>query len=260
MIEDGCYGGMMALLVGAAKASGIRVAEYQHSLVTGSHQAYNYGPAINGSDYQKFLPDDFLLWGEFWGEQVRLPCSRVIIGNPWLSDAVAARPSIPQTTGPERILVASAGLNPEDLSRFVRELSAALPGREIVLRIHPSERPTLIARYGALVAQGVRIDELDLYESIARSSLVTGDISSVLFEATAFGKKVSCRRSAQSDAMNPGEILQTVDSGEECARLSITDSLPLAEGPPPSPRLWADGWQANFRRYVERILPIIQPG
>jgi hypothetical protein len=156
--------------------------------------------------------------------------------------------------------VASAGLNPEDLSRFVRELSAALPGREIVLRIHPSERPTLIARYGALVAQGVRIDELDLYESIARSSLVTGDISSVLFEATAFGKKVSCRRSAQSDAMNPGEILQTVDSGEECARLSITDSLPLAEGPPPSPRLWADGWQANFRRYVERILPIIQPG
>src|SRR5262249_11540305 len=81
--EEGCYG-HMAVFNATARDRGIRVAEFQHGLVTRGHDAYNVGSSLAASGaYRMTQPNTFLSYGEWWNGQFNAPVEqKVVVGNP----------------------------------------------------------------------------------------------------------------------------------------------------------------------------------
>jgi hypothetical protein len=83
IVEEGCYG-HMAVFNATARAHGVDVAEFQHGMVTRSHDAYNVSPLLAGSAaYRATQPTSFLAYGAWWNDQLNAPVRHmVVICNP----------------------------------------------------------------------------------------------------------------------------------------------------------------------------------
>ena len=82
--EEACYGGAdNASAILAARNLGIVTAEYQHGTVSSSHIGYNFSTEMSRSEaYRQTLPEYFLTYGSWWGEQINAPVKKITIGNP----------------------------------------------------------------------------------------------------------------------------------------------------------------------------------
>jgi len=250
LIQGSCYGGALALLTYTARESGARVAEYQHGLISRQHQAYNFGPAIAGSAYADYLPDDFLYYGRFWSTVARNPCRPVVLGNPWLSLEID-RLRRGDRIGPRTILITSSSHDPAALIRFVTSLVEGAPGRRIVLRPHPAEADVAQQRYGSLASRGVELDRAPLYDSLADADCVVGEISTTLFEALSFGIPVFCLAGGATAHHNvEGALVEVSDPAEILGALQGCGPAP----PRHSAEYWASSWDENYRTYVRGIL------
>lgn len=249
--------GHYASIIAMMKDRGIHVAEPQHGWLGPTHAAYNFGEAMFSREMQRTLPDELLLFGTYWANGLLHPGELTVIGKPHLEAAVSRAPAV--DSRPRELLVVSSMADPDEMSDFVVDLRAALPGNwTVVFRPHPAERATFSQRYPRLVGvEGVRVDErADAADALASSRGVVGVASTVLFEAVAFGCQVFVRDSPFLDyyvgdlfgepikgADGIERLVAELGSGEE-----MQDLNDLSE------EMWASGSVDRFEEWASAKL------
>lgn len=190
-IHCASYLGLTGEITRRFKEYGVKTVEVQHGYVGPEHYAYNY-PSGNAEPAMKeYLPDYYLTFGKYWGEQIQTPSTIVTVGNPMLDRSVEDLQK-KSSSRSNSILVVSQGTVTSKMVKIAKYLSQALPKHTIIFKLHPGEVP-FTHRYEDLKKyHNVQIRTYDnIYELIASSEIIVGYNSTTLFEAIAFsGKRI----------------------------------------------------------------------
>lgn len=245
-----CYGAAAATLMVAANRAGIATAEFQHGATGGGHDAYNFAPAIiEDANYRCTFPRYFLAYGQWWSEQMNVPVSKVVIGNPHRDDMLAR---LPPTNSPKRtILMLSDGVEFEkylDLARTLESFAARRDLR-VVVRPHPIERTIVRSRHGERVG-AIEIDNTgDLYLSLGGAHAVISEVSTGLFEAAGLADKLFMWDTPKTRFGYPQHPFQAFETPERLLELlADPDSGQLTAASHES--IWAPSWRDNYQRFL----------
>lgn len=253
ILEDACYG-TYGHITSAAKRSGAKVAEFQHGLVNRNHEAYYFSSELLDSPITNDFPDFFLGYGKYWMDQIRIPCRKLIIGNPHLSAMVRqSSPVSTANTETKTILFVSSALNPELYRRFISEMIDHMPdGYAVCFRPHPQESKQLSALYGDFFESfQVEIDSTDnIFDSISTAEALIVEISTAAYEALALNKRVFIIDTEESRKyMDPNLFEYFVTSGSElCTSLKKRQEAGVTGVD--SDYVWASGWRDNYHQFL----------
>ncbi len=252
LLEQACYGDF-ALFNQVAREMGVRVAEPQHGMVSGGHDAYCYAPVLRESEaYRACLPHDFLGYGAWWNSQINVPVQKWVIGNPHYSEQ---RRSISPAQGAQTdILLLGDGIEFSLYLALSQELAQLLRGHyRIVLRPHPLERAEVQLRFPEGRAGDVLIDSnRDIYSSFATAHAVVGEVSTGLFEAQGIAGRVLLWETAKARFSYPQHPFcsfadaRALVEALQAPRSAQTEAL--------AEEIWAPGWAGNFRKYLAHAL------
>jgi hypothetical protein len=246
LVQEGCYG-YMAVFDAVARDHGILVAEFQHGMVTRSHDAYNVAPTLAESEaYRRTQPHAFLGYGDWWLGQFSAPVAeRIAIGSPHRTAILRQWSPRPDRRS---ILVLGDGFETDAHIAFAERVANLAPGSSrVVFRPHPLEAHRVQGR-------GLRVEvdgESDLYSSFANSQAVVAESSTALFEAVGLVQRVFAWDTPKSRfylGSHPFE--SALDPADLVARLSGPGPSDAPEGE----SLWADDWESRFRAFLERVL------
>ena len=252
VIEDGCYGNWGSL-IRCAKLKGIHVAEYQHGLVSCNHEAYNYLPQTFAK-VRDVLPDTFLAYGRYWADQISIPSTVRIVGNPHLSDSLDAGVQPQSPSASRSLMLATGGLDSADYQRIALEfLQHAPPEWNVILRPHPSRRTSAAGDYSLLAGHTrFKLDlSTDYYEALRAVEVVVGDASTAVMEAAAFGKRVLLIDHPEVQRNYPGIFPVFADGAELVALLAERSS---AAELPEVDSIWAGDWRASYSSFVNEVV------
>jgi hypothetical protein len=253
--EEACYGGAdNATAILAARKLGMVTAEYQHGAVSSGHDAYNFAPAVSNSHgYRQTLPDYFLSYGSWWGDQINAPIKRIAIGNPHRNETIktfsAANADI------RTILILGDGIETAIYLDLCERLKVALGGIvEVIFRPHPLERSSVLLRHPDGFAGNVRIDSNhNIYSSFREVGVVVSEISTGLFEAIGLVPKVFIWNTPKARFSFPSHPFQSFFDANELARLLRDDSAGRVSTQQID-SIWAPDWQRNYRDFSEGVM------
>jgi hypothetical protein len=252
-VEDGSYGAR-SYIFKWARAKGITTAELQHGLISANHPAYNYSAGIVQSpQYGRYLPEFLLTYGPYWNDQTNTSSQSIVIGDSDLSECSKHKEPARRDDGKTVILVVSSGGFPEAMSGIALGLRRLLPSTvyEIVFRPHPGEIPLVNERYSQLALAGIRMDlGTDPYESLGKSHVIAGEMSTVLFEALAFGKPVFAWDNEYGRVQFSGKELRRFKTSEELADLLRAD---LDETASDVHIFWEHRWRDHYRSFIQGV-------
>lgn len=197
IIEDAHYGGY-SNLIKLCKNLDIKVAEFQHGYIGNNHLAYNFHENIK-NQIKDYFPDYMLYWGEYWAMNSDIPGEKKIIGFPYLEKKHIDLQNKYQNKD-IYILFVSGGNIPFEYVKLGKMLKSLYPNKKLVFRPHPSERPAINERYNELINNGWEIDNKNLYDTLSKTEIcISLEVSTVLYEATVFCKKVFLINSRASE-------------------------------------------------------------
>jgi hypothetical protein len=244
IVEEGCYSSM-AVFNAAARAAGVTVAEFQHGMVTGGHDAYNVAPTLSRSAaYRETQPSAFLAYGRWWTEQFSAPVpTRVVVGNPHRSEVL--KNWMPAKRR-DRVLVIGDGIETDAYLEFCQQLAATSPAdTRISFRPHPRER-----RRVALSGHPFEIDrEPDLYESLAATRTVIAERSTALFEAVGLVPEVLVWDTPKSQFYLGEHPFPRFRDVHEAVSL-LSGPMPPSVAEQFGADVWAADWERRFSDYA----------
>lgn len=247
LIEDGYYGLEKASLIKAAKDLNIKVIEPQHGFINENHPSYNYGMGVlNNEAYKMYVPDTLLCYGEFWANSIQIPGEKYILGNPHLEKSLK---NLEHVIVLKKILVLGSGVTINETNELLTKLLRIKPSQyEVVYRPHPQERSDVSLRYGIPIANGIRIDEKELFYSMAESEIIIGELTTAIFEAAALQKKVFLYNSSYTKTYFTENI-------KHFKLFSLTDIAIIFEDYIPdissSEYYWAKDWETKYRQFMQ---------
>jgi len=252
LVEEGCYG-HMAVFNATSRECGVAVAEYQHGIATGGHDAYNVAPVLERCEaYRHTMPDYFLGYGAWWNRQFNAPTEKVVIGNPHRTACLDRRTPWVREQG--LILVLGEGIETNSYLDFCRQLGSIMSSNyKVVFRPHPLERSRVFALPSA-IAQGFQIDrEPDIYPSLAGADVVVAELSTGLFEAVGLTRRIFVWNTAKSRFGLPNHPFASFDTVTDLARMIQGDSgAGVVSGGAPE-EIWAADWQGRFRSFIDGV-------
>jgi hypothetical protein len=260
-IEDGSYGNQSYILKWAEDLE-IKTAEFQHGVISLSHPAYNYGPAIfESEEYKKYLPKYFLTYGQFWSDNIRTPSEKIVIGNPHFSSKLEeyeGKTRQHENTYKTILIVSDPPLS-HDFIKFTTELSNKLKNKnfKIIYKLHPREAHLLNERYLPLknLQNITLVTSGDIYDLIFNSDFIVGSVSTTLFEAMGFNKPIFVYNCIFSQVTVPQSIGIRFRTGHELFEL-IKNNLRIK----PIKNIeyyWARNWKEKYKNFIEnKILNI----
>ncbi|QVW22562.1 hypothetical protein KJF94_22275 [Pseudomonas hormoni] len=252
LLEQACYGDFSPINQ-IAREMGIRVAEPQHGMVSGGHDAYCYAPLLRDSaEYKACLPHDFLGYGSWWNKQINVPVEKWVIGHPHYSEQ---RRGMSLAKGVQNdILLLGDGIEFPLYVALATELAELLRGQyRIVLRPHPLERVEVYRRYPDGKIGDVFIDtNRDIYSSFISAHAVAGEVSTGLFEAIGIAGKVLLWETPKAQFSYPSHPF----SGFVDAKGFVEELLkPEGSGLPVIDEdIWASDWVSNYKNYLGHVL------
>jgi hypothetical protein len=241
LAEEGCYG-RMAVFNSVARDRGVRVAEYQHGMVTRNHDAYNVAPVLEASPaYKTTQPAGFLAYGPWWNGQFNTPVGeKVALGNPARTEALKSwSPSAVR----ERFVVLGDGIETAaSLDRCI-DLQAAVPAPiQVVFRPHPLERGSELLATRPEVALD---EEPSLYASLASAHAVVGESSTALYEAFGLVSQVYAWDTPKSRFYLGDHPFTMLNEA------SLLDDVPLdGKQAEVAPTLWEADWRERLSAYL----------
>jgi hypothetical protein len=248
MLIQGASHGALAHVCTWARAAGIITAEPQHGIISRSHLAYNYGTrSLADGDFARCLPQHLLVYGEFWGGQVRSASAIDVIGCPHFSETARRR----RATG-DNVLVVSQGICTDLMVRLTTAIAQRFPKRRCVFRVHPGEL-AFRERYASLAKlANVELSERgDIYDQLAAASAVVGYSSMALVEACGLGLPVFVYDDETTRAYLPRQVGTRFRSADELLGLLV---LPTPADLDPNAFFAAD-WRERYRDFVMYCRP-----
>lgn len=254
--EEACYGGAdNATAMLAARHLGMVTAEYQHGAVSSGHIAYNFAPAVSATQaYRKILPDYFLAYGSWWGEQINAPVKKIALGNPHRAETLAVSP-MGHTHRPQ-ILILGDGIETTLYMALCASLSVALGSAfEVIFRPHPLERACVWDKHPGGFVGAVRVDTCkDIYSSFQLAKAVVSEVSTGLFEAIGLVPKVFIWDTPKARFGYPIHPFHVFSDVTELARLILDESAGHV-GTQQMESIWAPNWQRNYLDFLEKAVP-----
>lgn len=241
----GRYGHLMLL----GKELGIATMDIQHGMIFTNHTNYTWGEQISANTlFTAQYPDYFLTYGTFWHAQMRLPGTRPVpIGNPWFSMQTAGLTCQPGSQ--PMIVLFALGAYYDEYIPFISKLKIALPpDSRIAVRPHPLVDAQA---YKIFREPGIEVDtNKNIYESLNAASVVIGDVSTVLYEAAAIGKRVfSFIVEETKNAPMPFESFSHPDELVEKLFSPDVGRLPQAQ----RNMFFAPDWEKNYKSFINSM-------
>jgi hypothetical protein len=252
--EDACYGGNDIALIHAARLNNMVVAEYQHGAISRGHDAYNVADALVASkSFHKILPEYLLTYGNWWSNQANIPVKKIAVGNPHLSESIAALAPVAERK--KKVLVLGDGIETDlylELASRVYEI-VRNQGMTVAFRPHPFERDRIRSMQ---LPSGVVLDKHpDIYPSLIESRVVISELSTGLFEAAGISDMVFLWDTPKSRFAFPELPFQSFSTIEELeAHLNVLNFSHDSYNSIPADELWKPNWKQNYRRFVEGVL------
>jgi hypothetical protein len=237
----------MAVFNAAARDRGIRVAEFQHGLVTRNHDAYNVTPRLAASPgYRATQPNTFLAYGRWWNDQFNAPVDeRVVLGNPARTDALRSWAPAGERT---KLLVLGDGIDTAASLELFASLKSQIPAPvRVVYRPHPLERPSELV---ASLEAGDVDRERDLYASFASTRLVVGEASTALYEAIGLVPEIYAWDTPKSRFYLGDHPFGMLDDSVGLTSESLTER-PASGTRGVATDYWAEGWETALQSFVE---------
>ncbi len=246
--HDGGFGGNVEL-IRICKEKNIIVAEFQHGFISNDHLTYNYGKGVKQC-LADFLPDYMLFWGKYWADGADIPGKKIVIGLPYISKKFN---QLSDRRKEIFILLVSGGKVPEDYVSLAKLLRKAFPGKRMVFRPHPSERPAVKERYHEIINTGWEIDMENIYSSLSASeNCISLELSTVLFEAVLFCNKVLLVRNRANEFCQlynlPFKIVNNSDELIDSLNANCLNSNSFNKE-----ELFSSKWEENFHNFLEEI-------
>ncbi len=236
-----------------AKENGLITAEYQHGSVSSGHDAYNFSKTLcQAYEYRKTLPQFFLSYGTWWGDQINLPCKKICIGNPY-------RTEILKDINMERkqrtdILVLGDGVETEKYLALCSSLENAIGDKyRVVFRPHPWEREAVAAKYGKKRNQVYIEWKKELYNAFTSTDILVSEISTGLFEAIGLVQTIFLWETKKSRFCYPSHPFSTFESPEELVQ-KIQSGGEGTVSPLVIESIWAPDWEKNYRNFLDDVL------
>lgn len=249
--EEGCYG-HSGVFNATAREMGVIIAEYQHGTVSVGHDAYNLAPVLARSEaYRRTLPEYFLGYGEWWHDQINVPVSKVVIGNPHRTEQLAE----PNSPSPDKtdILILGDGVETRMYLDLAHRLADSLgPAWRVVFRPHPMERSEV--GVGDSIERNVFLDfNSDIYAAFRTAHAVVSEVSTGLFEAVGVADRILIWDTPKARFYYPehpfafftdaADLTDKINDG----KTGILEMQDLD-------RIWAPNWKENYLRFIdERI-------
>lgn len=253
--EEACYGGAdNASAILAAKNLGMVTAEYQHGAVSSGHIAYNFASAISSAQaYRQTLPDYFLAYGSWWGEQINAPIKKIAMGNPHRSETLDFSSSV--LAQGQQVLILGDGIETTVYLELCEHLAAVLGSSvKVVFRPHPLERSSVWANHPDGLVGKVRIDvNQDIYSSLREAGAVVSEVSTGLFEAIGLVPKVFIWDTPKARFGYPVHPFQGFSDANELARLVLDESAGRVSAQQME-SIWAPNWQRNYLDFIEQAV------
>ncbi len=224
-------------MIAGAEAEGLETIEVQHGAMGPYHAGYSFaweGPV-------PYTPRLFLSWGPLWTAQTPLPRGTQVrvMGAPGIAQRIAAHKGAPRT---DDVAVISQGSIGVKLAPYAKALAAALPGRQVLFRPHPSEDT---GRLAALLGLGenapgtlrliTRDEEPDTLALQARCAVQVGVYSTAVYEGLALGCRTVIADLPGAEYMDglvaQGEAIRCADPAE-AAEAIRSDAVPLPQADP----------------------------
>jgi len=248
IIEDGYYGLEKASLIRAAKDLKVKVVEPQHGFINQNHPAYNYGSKISCNDfYKKYMPDTLFCYGQFWANSISVPNEKYILGNPHLEESLKKLKAVDLL---KQILVLGSGVTVDETKALLNSLlEIKSPLYNVVYRPHPQEFEDVFLRYGELISKGVKLDLGNLYESIAQSEIILGELTTTIFEAIALKKRVylydsSYTRTYFNSQIKYFKVFSLANIRIIFENYSVDDEAVNY--------YWRKGWEESYRNFIKK--------
>ena len=247
LLEEACYG-HFSIVNKVARELGIKIAEFQHGIIHPNHPAYNYSDFLctNQEYFEKALPDYFLLYGQWWGEQVNIPdpIKKVVIGNPHRTEIVSNLDR--KDSGGNNIVVLGNGFNVDQYTELILNLQRELGDQfEYYYRPHPGEKAR--ENQGKVSDSNIRIDNSpDIYQMFARAKVVIAEGSTAMFEAIGLVDRIivwdrlTDRRLLED---HPFESFKTIDD--------LVELLRSAKMEYSASELWAESWRDKYKQFLK---------
>mgnify|MGYP000989724058 CR=1 FL=1 len=247
-IHCASYLGITGEITRRFKEYGIKTIEVQHGYVGPEDYAYNYPESNKAQIIKQYLPDYFLTFGQYWGEQIRTPSRVVPVGNPTLNNFINV--SQKETfIKPKTILVVSQGTVTYKMVRITKYLSQKLPNYTIIFKLHPGEVPFTYRYEDLMKYSNVQIKTYDnIYSLIATSEIIVGYNSTTLFESVAFSGK---RIFILNNDFIPDSLGYKFSSCQELCD-AILDGESGYPSAPPS-YFWEPNWEEKISSFLNRL-------
>lgn len=180
-------------LIAGAQAAGVWVVEPQHGLLSNRHPLL----AWPNRKQVAYLPNELLLWGDYWAQETDLPKSvlSTIIGEPSSLTSIRAKAaSSPRVSG--TVLVVSQSQQTTQILDIALRAADANPGLVFTLKPHPQELKSQFADHLTAVGRSLPANlhfaspAESAFGLIAASEFVVGVHSMALVEALTLGAKV----------------------------------------------------------------------
>jgi len=188
-------------LISAAKELGIPTIELQHGLADNNHLAYNF---LDSSLENKYFPDYFFTWGDYWNDSARLPASSkaVSVGFPQMDDS---RDSLKEVAQNEKTIIFYSSQIREFIMMALNVCDKLVDlGFTVKLKLHPGECKSWKTHYPELNNSNLEVLDkpVNVHELMACAKYHIGVGSTVMYEALAFGGTVLIYEHPYSYLMN----------------------------------------------------------
>ena len=254
-VQNSTYG-PTGYLVKWIKEFGIKTAELQHGTITKGHIGYNFNDdLINNTEYQKYIPDYLLTFGEFWNLQTNTCSKKITIGNPHFSKIMKGFARKEKSLNSYRVItVISQWTIAKQLIRFTIELSKLLENSniKIIFRLHPTENEH-DSKYQVIKMQSnIKISSSgDVYSLFNESDYIVGCYSTVLYEAAAFGNPIFIYNNELSKMWIPKELGIWIKNAQE-----LVNNLNIKTNINEFSYYWNPNWEKNYRKFIKNEIGI----
>lgn len=219
--DDGAYGGYKAILFKTAKENGILTGEFQHGIISKSHLAYNYSDGVfKSKEFRKYLPEYILTFGNYWNEQMNIPCKTVTIGAPHFYESIKKYKDVAEQKN--TVLIVSSTNQTDMWVKIAKYLIETLSGYKIIFKLHPQEVPFEESYQPLYKYNNIQVAKSgDIYEYIAKCENIVAHTSTTIFEAMGFDKNIFVLDDKVSKTYIPKDIGIRFKEKEELKELII---------------------------------------
>lgn len=178
-------------LIKACNKMGIPTIEFQHGVIGSGHFAYNF---IDREEEGRLFSDYLFTWGEYWSKNCKTPqsCNMVSVGYPLMEKSLKQYGSIEKDRS--CIIFYSSGYSLE-LAKIAVEMIdfSKRNSLRLIFKLHPNECAGWKERFPILASDDIELiddESYNVHQLLAMGRYHIGTLSTVLYEALAFGGSV----------------------------------------------------------------------